>query len=275
MPITRAKATGLLNQREMALYDDSRANALRQLDAKALTARVSRAREARNRARDLVQRQKLASRSSTGSKRGASGQANQRSKDKVEILADILSRFEAQLKDVGKPDKAATKKTVTKKKAVNKTAKTAKKTTKKAVSKTAASKAAVTPAKKTTVGKTTSAKPAKKATALKAAPKPAAKKTRKSSAKAAPRKLTPAQALKRTRKLLETKQAEAKAPKPWQSIGGHQADSGRPGFQSDSAASRAEQLHAGETRLPAIQGSISTRDRINQGKRDHRGQGED
>ena len=32
MPITRARATSLLNQREMALYDDSRINGLRQLD---------------------------------------------------------------------------------------------------------------------------------------------------------------------------------------------------------------------------------------------------
>ena len=58
MPITRAKATGLLNQREMSLYDDSRANALRQLDAKALTARIARARDARK-ARRLVVRKGL------------------------------------------------------------------------------------------------------------------------------------------------------------------------------------------------------------------------
>ena len=94
MPITRAKATSLLNQREMALYDDSRINALRQLDSKSLQARISRARTARDRARDLVQRQKLSTRDATGSKRGNSGMANQRSKEKVEILADILTRFE-------------------------------------------------------------------------------------------------------------------------------------------------------------------------------------
>ena len=51
MPITRAKASQLLNQKEMALYDGSRANALRKLDAKALAARIQRARAARDRAR--------------------------------------------------------------------------------------------------------------------------------------------------------------------------------------------------------------------------------
>ncbi len=40
MPITRAQATQLLNQGEMALYDDSRINGLRQLDARALGARI-------------------------------------------------------------------------------------------------------------------------------------------------------------------------------------------------------------------------------------------
>lgn len=97
MPITRAKATTLLNQREMALFDDSRANTLRQLDEKALGARITRARAGRDRARDLVQRQTLSSREATGSKRGISGNANARSADKAELMADILARFEAQL----------------------------------------------------------------------------------------------------------------------------------------------------------------------------------
>ena len=94
MPITRARAVSLLNQREMALYDDSRINALRQLDEKSLQARISRARTARDRARDLAQRQKLQTRERTGAKRGFSGAANQRSLDKAELLADILGRFE-------------------------------------------------------------------------------------------------------------------------------------------------------------------------------------
>lgn len=100
MPITRAKAVSLLNQREMALYDDSRINALRHLDGKDLQSRIGRARTARDRARDLVQRQKLSTREATGSKRGTSGMANQRSKDKAELLADILTRFETRANEL-------------------------------------------------------------------------------------------------------------------------------------------------------------------------------
>ena len=44
----------------------------------------------------------------------------------------------------------------------------------------------------------------------------------------------------------------------------------QPGFQSDEARAKAEELHAGESRMQAIQGSIGTQDRHNQGKRDSR-----
>ena len=74
MPITRHQAQALLNAGEMELYDESRSNPLRKLDAAALEKRIARARRARDRARDLTQRQKLASRAATGSKRGTSGQ---------------------------------------------------------------------------------------------------------------------------------------------------------------------------------------------------------
>ncbi|MCR6663743.1 MAG: hypothetical protein NVV60_11535 [Luteimonas sp.] len=278
MPITRAKATVLLNQREMSLYDDSRANAIRGLDAKALSSRITRARDARSRARDLVQRQKLSSRDRTGNKRGTSGQANQRSKDKAELMADILRRFETQLANID--DKP------TAKPAAGKTAKTAKK--KSPAGKSAARRATRREGRKTATAakkiakKTASATPTKKAVkkaATKPAPtpattgKPTKKKAAGRTAKAAKRTLTPRQALKKTRALLEAKQQRDREPKPWDTIGGAQPDAGQPGYQSSSAARRARELHAAESRIPAIQGSISTRDRINQGKRDHRGNG--
>lgn len=130
MPITRAKATTLLNQREMALYDDSRANALRQLDEKALGARITRARAGRDRARDLVQRQKLSSREATGSKRGNSGNANARSKEKAELMADILARFEGQLAkcQASSPTPAKTSKPASASTATKAPAKTVRKT---------------------------------------------------------------------------------------------------------------------------------------------------
>ena len=62
MPITRQQAQVLLSTAEMELYDESRSNPLRKLDEAALQKRIERTRRARERARDLVQRQKLASR---------------------------------------------------------------------------------------------------------------------------------------------------------------------------------------------------------------------
>ena len=94
MQITRAKATALLNKGEMTLYDESRHNPIRGFTAAQLETRIKRARAARDRSRDLAKRQKLSSRASTGSKRGTSGSANQRSLDKAAILADILDRFD-------------------------------------------------------------------------------------------------------------------------------------------------------------------------------------
>lgn len=248
MPITRAKASQLLNRKEMALYDDSRVNALRKLDAKALAARIQRARAARDRARDLVRTRKLASRDRTGSKRGASGVANQRSKDKTELTADILDRFETRAREVARAERAAGKRAPAAKAAKKKTA-----TTRKVAGRKTAAGAGI--ATKRTAG--------------------SAKKAATTTRKPRKRKLTPEQALAQTHALLEAKQARDAEPRPWQDAHEGPAVAGQPGFQSDSAARRALHLHAAEARIPAIQGSISTRDRINQGKRDHRGDGED
>lgn len=280
MTITRAKASRLLNQSEMGLYDASRINGLRQLDARALASRIGRARTARDRARDLVQRQKLASRSRTGSKRGNAGTDNQRSKDKVELLGDILKRFETRLREVEREHKAAGPRAAAagagraKKVAVAKAARPRRDD----AGDTAAGKP--TPTTKATRA-TKTAKTAKSATASTSATRSgparaqdAAPRARKSSARPArKRRITPEQALAQTHALLEAKQERDQQPKEWEHLdSGSHAEAGAGGYQSPTAASRALQLHAAESRLPAIQGSSSTRDRISQGKRDRRGQ---
>ena len=81
---------------------------------------------------------------------------------------------------------------------------------------------------------------------------------------------TPEQALARTKELLEQKQAHDREVQPWQLLDtqhGHAAESG---FQSNEAVDKATELHAAESRMKAIQGSIGTQDRHNQGKRDSR-----
>ncbi|MDH5823237.1 hypothetical protein QFW77_09590 [Luteimonas sp. RD2P54] len=270
--MTRTRATSLLNKTEMGLYDDSRANPLRRLDSAALRSRIERARKARDRARDLVQRPKPASRRRAGNQGGPGGTDRQRGRDKAELLAEILRRFEAQLKLARKREAAADKAAkATAKKATAKKATAKKATAKKATAKKATAKKAT--AKKATAKKATAKKAtAKKATAKKATAKKAtAKRADTPGTPRRRRRITPEQALENTRALLEAKQEQARRPKPWQSVGGDAADVPATGFQSTGAAQRAEALHAAEARLSAIQGSVGTRDRINQGKRDHRG----
>jgi hypothetical protein len=84
------------------------------------------------------------------------------------------------------------------------------------------------------------------------------------------RAITPEQALANTRKLLEAKQEHDRQVQPWQQLDDGRGPAPHAGHQSEEAAAKAEQLHAAESRVQAIQGSISTQDRHNQGKRDNR-----
>jgi hypothetical protein len=243
MPQTRAQAKGLLTQAEMALYDDSRINGLRALDARALARRVERTRKLRDKARDQLQRQRLASRERSGSKRGMSGNANERSKRKVELLGDILKRFEGQLKRVGGLPVATSRTRPAK----------------------AVAKAVARPVPK----------PVAKGAAKRvrqAAGKPVAKAVPKASRKqiAAKPRISPEQALANTRALLEAKHEHDRQPPRWQALEGHHEHLPQEGFQSPAAAAKAAELHAAESRMHAIQGSIGSQDRYNQGKRDHR-----
>ena len=151
--------------------------------------------------------------------------------------------------------KKATKKAAAKKKATKKAA------AKKATAKKAAAKK--TPAKKATTAKKTAT--AKKTTAKKAPVRKTA--TAKPAAKKA---ITPKRALANTRKLLREKQAQARTTPPWQALDGHHGTAPQSGFQSDGARVQAEHLHEAEVRLEGNQGSVSTHDRHNQGKRDNR-----
>ena len=191
MPFTRAQATALLNASEMRLFDDSRANAVRGFDKAALDGRITRTRAARDRARDLLKRQRAAAR-----KRGEGRDEGiaARTARKEALLVELLERFvqarraaaaapakKAATRSVAgkragaqpanarrasgrKPDAAetTTKKTAAKKTAVKKTA--VKKTAVKeaAPKQTAASKAE---AKKATAKKATAKKPAVKTSA--------------------------------------------------------------------------------------------------------------
>ena len=157
MAFTRAQASALLNKSEMRLFDDSRTNALRGFDRVALASRVERTRAARDRARDLLKRQRLAAR-----KRGEGRDDGiaARTARKEALLVELLQRFsdarreapvkQAATKSARKTTKKAAKKAVAKKAPAEKTP--AKKAVKKAAARKATKKAAT---KKTAANKAT------------------------------------------------------------------------------------------------------------------------
>jgi hypothetical protein len=109
MPTTRRAASRLLSASELQLFDASRRDSLAHLDERTLRSKVERTRKLRDKSRDLLQRQKLASRTRTGSKAGKSGEANARTQQKAELVGELLQRFEERLKAMaaGQPKPAA------------------------------------------------------------------------------------------------------------------------------------------------------------------------
>jgi hypothetical protein len=89
--------------------------------------------------------------------------------------------------------------------------------------------------------------------------------------RAAPKHITAQEAMENTRDLLAAKQARARKPPAWQELDHTQhAKAAKPGFESEAARDRAVELHQDEMRLQATEGSISDRDRHQQGRRDSR-----
>lgn len=97
MSATIVQARKLLNAAELELYVASRGKPLSTLTAMQLRAKVKRARTMRDKAHDLLRRQKLSTRERTRSKGGRSGAANARSADKARLVAEMLQRFEMRL----------------------------------------------------------------------------------------------------------------------------------------------------------------------------------
>ena len=266
MAFTRAQASALLNKSEMRLFDDSRANALRGFDRAALASRVERTRAARDRARDLLKRQRLAAR-----KRGEGRDDGiaARTARKEALLVELLQRFSDARREapLGRAAARVAKKAPARKAAAKKASAKKVAAKKVAAKKVAAKKAS---AKKVAATKTAAKKVAARKASAKKAPVGKAP-ARKPATRKAARRVSPERALENTRRLLEEKQARARSPQPWQSLDPVADHVPQPGFQSPQAAGKARDLHAGESRMASIHGSSSTRDRYNQGKRDHRG----
>lgn len=94
MPARRFAEKDLLNADEMALFTLSQdAATLAQHTPAQLRDKIARARNLRDRARDLYRRQVGRTRAVTGTKGGFSGMANERSKQKGEVLHGVVERL--------------------------------------------------------------------------------------------------------------------------------------------------------------------------------------
>lgn len=287
---TKAQASKLLTVSEMKLFEESRINMLRKFAASQLDRRIERTRALRDKARDQLQRQRVAQRDKTGSKRGTSGEANQqRSKDKAALITDILKRFEGQLKIARKnekagvvpkaaPERRATRKAaISKAKAPNKDFTASRMRAKNHMDEEAGS------AMKARGG---SGKTAVKSTAKKATSKAASKKT--SAAKPAvspPVAAKKVPATKAANSKTATKKATAVRPANIPTggkTGGKRTasvkalnetgqDGAHSGFANARARNTAQQTKLQDARKTPIQAHVSSRGRRTQANRDGRG----
>ena len=99
MAYTLTQARPLLNAAELELFSQSRADAVKQLTAAKLAGAVKRTRTLRDKYRDLYQRQTVAVRTSTPG--AVTGDDNERTQRKADILQEVLERYEARTTLVG------------------------------------------------------------------------------------------------------------------------------------------------------------------------------
>lgn len=118
MPTERTTARKLLSSAEFELFEASRRDGICVLSAAELKRKIERTRRLRDKYRDLYKRQRLAMRELTGTKRGNSGAANARTKEKAAIFQDLLTRFQVRYARKTAPPKRVVKKSP--RKAVNK-----------------------------------------------------------------------------------------------------------------------------------------------------------
>lgn len=100
MTTNKTQAAKLLTAAEMDLFAASLPAAMKELSPARLASKVKRARTLRDKFRDLLQRQAVATRGRTGTKVGTSGSANERTAKKAEILDEVLARLSTQLEKV-------------------------------------------------------------------------------------------------------------------------------------------------------------------------------
>ena len=96
MAYTLRQVLPLLTKQELELFEASRAAAVKELTARQLTAKITRARALRDKYRDTYRRQTVATQTGPGRARKQMGGENSRTEVKAEVMAEVLQRLEAQ-----------------------------------------------------------------------------------------------------------------------------------------------------------------------------------
>lgn len=104
MAYNRNHARRLLAANEMSLFEASLKDRIAELSRSELRKKVDRARKLRDKYTDLYRRQSLATRERTGTKRGGSGIANERTQQKAAMFAEVLTRLETQMAKVDRAE---------------------------------------------------------------------------------------------------------------------------------------------------------------------------
>lgn len=107
MAYTLTQARKLLTSAELAVFESSRTDALRELTAARLRSKVTRTRALRDKYRDLYRRQTVGMRGAPSRQRSPVGVDNQRTQHKSELFAEVLTRFEERLQKVQKAEAVA------------------------------------------------------------------------------------------------------------------------------------------------------------------------
>jgi len=97
MAYTRTTAKKLLTATELEVFDAARAAEIKKMTKPQLRSKLERSRKLRDKYRDLFRRQRLALRAEVGSKAGTKGNANDRTRQKEEIMAEVVTKFEERI----------------------------------------------------------------------------------------------------------------------------------------------------------------------------------
>lgn len=107
MAYNRSHARALLTADELDLFVGSLADGIGALTVEELKDRLARTRRLRDKQRDLFQRQRLDTRTRTGTKEGPSGVANQRTRQKAQLLDEALVRYQKRIDLLAEREAAA------------------------------------------------------------------------------------------------------------------------------------------------------------------------